>query len=36
MYNPVAKHAHAYNKATVQRDRKNNYTRKQKHKGKHD
>lgn len=32
MNNLVAKHARQFNKSTVQRDRKNDYTRKQKHK----
>ena len=32
MNNLVAKHARKYNKATVQRDKKNDYTRKNKHK----
>ena len=32
--NPVAKHARTFNKAVVHRDRKNNYSRKTKHKGK--
>lgn len=36
MFNPVAKHARTFNKATVQRDKKNTYNRKQKHKGKDD
>ena len=31
--NPVAKHARTFNKAVVHRDRKNNYSRKTKHKG---
>jgi hypothetical protein len=29
--NPVAKHARTFNKATVQRDKKNDYKRKPKH-----
>lgn len=29
--NLVAKHAHAFNKATTHRDRKNDYRRKEKH-----
>ena len=32
MNNLVAKHANRFNKATVQRDRKNDYKRKAKHK----
>lgn len=32
MNNLVAKHARQFNKATVQRDRKNTYVRKSKHK----
>jgi hypothetical protein len=32
--NPVAKHARKFNKAAVHRDRKNDYSRKTKHKGK--
>ena len=32
MNNLVAKHANKYNKASVQRDKKNDYTRKTKHK----
>jgi hypothetical protein len=32
MQNLVAKHARKYNKASVQRDRKNDYNRKTKHK----
>jgi len=32
--NLVAKHARQFNKASVQRDRKSTYYRKQKHKGK--
>lgn len=35
MNNLVAKHARAFNKATVQRDKKKDYTRKQKHKEKY-
>jgi hypothetical protein len=31
--NPVAKHARAFNKARVYRDRKSDYTRREKHKG---
>lgn len=31
--NLVAKHARTYNKSQVMRDRKNDYSRKQKHKG---
>ena len=31
MQNPVAKHTKAYNKSTVQRDRKNDYKRQAKH-----
>lgn len=30
--NPVAKHAHKFNRAVVQRNRKTDYTRKSKHK----
>lgn len=30
-HNPVAKHMRQFNKASVQRDRKNDYSRKQKH-----
>lgn len=33
--NYVAKNAHLFNKSVVQRDRKNDYTRKEKHKVKH-
>lgn len=33
MNNPVAKHARTFNKAQKMRDRKNDYTRKIKHKG---
>lgn len=32
MFNPVAKHARTFNKATIQRNKKTDYTRKQKHK----
>lgn len=31
MNNPVAKNAHKFNKAATHRDRKNDYTRKEKH-----
>lgn len=31
MKNPVAKHAHKFNKAATHRDRKNDYRRKAKH-----
>lgn len=34
--NLVAKHARSFNRASVQRDRKNDYQRKQKHKFKND
>lgn len=36
MNNLVAKHARQFNKATVQRDKKNDYTRKAKHKAKYE
>jgi hypothetical protein len=36
MNNPVAKHARKFNKAAPHRDRKNDYTRKPKHKKKLD
>lgn len=36
MNNLVAKHARQFNKATVQRDKKNDYKRKQKHKKAHE
>lgn len=36
MNNPVAKHARSFNKSAKMRDRKNDYTRKSKHKGKGD
>ena len=36
MKNLVAKHARTFNKSTVMRDRKNNYSRKTKHKPKED
>lgn len=34
--NPVAKNAHKFNKSTVQRDKKNDYSRKPKHKKSYD
>lgn len=34
--NPVAKFANLYNRASVQRDKKKDYVRKLKHKGKFD
>lgn len=34
MKNPVAKYTRQFNHATIQRDRKNDYNRKQKHRGK--
>lgn len=33
--NPVAKHAGKFNKAVTMRDRKNDYRRNEKHKGKY-
>ena len=36
MNNLVAKHARTFNKASVQRDKKNDYKRKAKHKAKHE
>lgn len=33
--NFVAKHARTFNRSVVQRDRKNDYSRKEKHKAKH-
>lgn len=34
--NPVAKHAHKVNRSVAMRDKKNDYTRKSKHKKSHE